>query len=532
MRSVRAFWRWLTSMRTALVLLLLLAVAAVPGSVFPQRAVSAESVAQYLATHPRLGEWLDRLWFFDVYASPWFSAVYLLLFVSLVGCLVPRLRQHLVSLVTKPPDAPAQLSRLPYSAEVYADGDPATVAARLRQALRRQRWRVVVREHPGSTVTVSAEKGYLKETGNLVFHFALLALLVGVALGSWYGWHGNRLLIEGEEFCDTLTQYDEYGLGPRVTAADLPPFCVRLDSFTARFLDDGQPVQYAAQMSYSEGADGVQRTQRVEVNSPLRLRGANVYLLGHGYAPVLRLTDRYGQVQTGTFAFLPDDAMLTSSGVAKFPDANVDPTGRTPRDLSAQIGFAGVYLPTLPDDPSAQRSAFPAERDPALMLVAYMGNLGLGSGIPQSVYELSQQQIASGQLRQVGERMLRPGDSWQLPDGSTVEFVGTKQWVTVSVRHDPGERVVLGGAVALLVGLMVSLSGKRRRVWARLTPSDEGRSLISLGGLPRSAYAGFSEEFIRVVALAGGHSLGPWPPATGGETVAQTAMPMAGKKGQ
>src|SRR6266498_4516519 len=102
----RRSWRQLTSMRTALLLLFLLAVAAIPGSLLPQRTVAVEKVNQYLATHGDTGRWLDRLWLFDVYSSPWFSAIYLLLFVSLVGCFVPRLRDHTVALFRRPPEAP------------------------------------------------------------------------------------------------------------------------------------------------------------------------------------------------------------------------------------------------------------------------------------------------------------------------------------------------------------------------------------------------------------------------------------------
>lgn len=506
MRTARASWRWLTSMRTALLLLFLLAVAAVPGSLLPQRAVAVEQVNAYLARHPELGPWLDRLSFFDVYASVWFSAIYLLLFVSLVGCLVPRLRQHLGALFAVPPDAPSRLDRLPRHAEGLArDGDPAAEAEALRAALRSRRWRTALRSHPDGSVTVAAEKGHLKESGNLIFHFALLAILIGVAVGSWYGWHGNRLVVAGEEFgfCDSLQQYDEYGLGARVTAADLPPFCVQLDGFKAEYLDNGQPVRFTADVSYQDGLTGPLRGTRLEVNEPLRLSRANVYLLGHGYAPVVRYTDRSGATQTRVAPFLPEDELLTSQGVVAFPDANSS-AGVGPSAPASQVAFAGIYLPTAPADPSAGRSAHPAEHDPRLMLVAYQGDLGLETGRPQSVYELGQAQIDSGRLVQVGEpHMMRVGDEWRLPDGSTVEFLGTRQWVTVSVRHDPGTVVVLGGAVALLLGLMVSLVGKRRRVWARVVPADGGRSLISLGGLARSEYPGFAEEFTRVAALAG-----------------------------
>lgn len=502
-RPLRAFWRWLTSMRTALLLLFLLAVASVPGSLLPQRNIAIERVNSYLTEHQTAGPWLDRLSMFDVYASPWFSAIYLLLFASLIGCLVPRLRQHLGALVAQPPDAPSRLDRLPHHADGLAhDSDPATTAAGLRSAWRGRKWRVAVREHPDGTVTVAAEKGYLKESGNLLFHVSLMAVLVGVAFGSWYGWHGNRVLVAGAEnaFCDTLAQYDEYGLGARVTGADLPPFCVQLDDFHAEYLDDGQPKSFSATVSYGTGTPDQQAT--LAVNDPLRLDGANVYLQGHGYAPVLRYTDRYGVVQTVVSPFFSQDAMLTSHGVVTFPDANVDPTGATPRDPAAQIAFAGLYLPTVPDDVSVGQSAFPAERDPALMLNAYQGNLGLDVGLAKSVYELDQAQIDSGELKQIGTKKMRVGDSWTLPDGSKVEFLGTRQWVALSVRHDPGELTVLGAVVALLIGLMVSLSGKRRRVWARVSPDGQGRSLVSLGGLTRSEYQGFTTEFAGIVALS------------------------------
>jgi cytochrome c biogenesis protein len=522
MSSARAFWRWLTSMRTALILLLVLAVAAVPGSVWPQRNVSIENVNRYLRGHPTLGPLLDKLWAFDVYASPWFSAIYLLLFISLLGCLVPRLRQHAGNIIAKPPEAPSKLDRLPHSAQRRSSAEVLPAATAVASAWRGKRWRTVVREQPDGAVTVSAEKGYIKESGNLLFHFALLALLVGMAWGSWYGWHANRLVVAGDEFCDTLQQYDEFGLGARAQAGDLPPFCVTVKDFKAEYLDNGQPSQFTARVSYVDSpADPTVKDWTLRVNDPLRLDGANVYLLGHGYAPVLRYTDRYGKVFTSTAPFLPSDGMLTSEGVAKFPYANVAPGQPEPQDPTGQLGLAGVYQPTVNPDPSQARSTFPDERDPALTLTAFQGDLGLSSGQPQSVYDLDSRQIALGRLTDVGTKTLRPGQSWTLPDGSTVEFVGTRQWVTLTVRHDPGERIVLFGAISVLVGLMVSLSGKRRRVWARITPAEGGGTVITLGGLARTDYPGFADEFAGVVDLAGGD---PHP--------MQSASVAAGERGQ
>src|SRR3954471_12145691 len=77
---LRNTWRGLTSMRTALVLLFLLALAALPGALLPQRHLNSPKVDEFIATNGWWGRLLDRLEFFNVYGSVWFSAVYLLLF--------------------------------------------------------------------------------------------------------------------------------------------------------------------------------------------------------------------------------------------------------------------------------------------------------------------------------------------------------------------------------------------------------------------------------------------------------------------
>ncbi|MFI7577335.1 cytochrome c biogenesis protein ResB [Micromonospora sp. NPDC049497] len=503
---LRNSWRQLTSMRTALVLLFLLAVAAIPGSVLPQRGVNPEDVRDYFVAHPDLAPVLDRIGAFEAFGSVWFSAIYVLLFTSLIGCITPRLRDHVRALRSKPPVAPKRLDRLPQHAVFAA---PAGGAGAIAEALRRRRWRVVVRGDE-----VSAEKGYLKETGNLLFHSSLVLVLVGVALGSWYGWSGNKLLVAGPDngFCNTQQQYAETKFGPRVDDVDLPPFCVRLDDFEARFLEsNGQPEFFNAMVTTTNLETGEARQADFSVNSPLRLDGANVYLLGHGYAPVIRYTDRFGQSQTSTKPFLSTgDVGLTGEGLADFPDANVDPaTGR--RDPNLQMAFTGLYLPTAPQEGPFVRSEYPTERNPALNLVAYRGNLGLDAGIPGSVYELDQRQVRAGKVKEVGAKLLRKGESWTLDDGTTVEFLGTEPYIVLSVRYDPGSTLLLVSSGLLLVGLMGSLFGRRRRVFFRVGMADpvggsptNGSSLVEAGGLPRTDHPGFADEFASLVAAVGG----------------------------
>src|SRR6202522_2775463 len=131
---LRWAWRQLTSMRIALVLLFLLALASVPGSILPQEGNNPAGVTQYFASHKTLAPLLNHVGLFNVFAAPWFAAIYLLLFASLVGCVVPRTFRLAGSARTLPPRAPRNLTRLPQSAEyttALAPAQAADVAARV-----------------------------------------------------------------------------------------------------------------------------------------------------------------------------------------------------------------------------------------------------------------------------------------------------------------------------------------------------------------------------------------------------------------
>ncbi|MEN9956433.1 MAG: hypothetical protein RIR46_41, partial [Actinomycetota bacterium] len=152
---MRWIWRSLTSMKTALILLLLLAAAAIPGSVYPQRSADPNGVTAYYKNNPELAKVLDWFQLFDVYSSIWFSAIYILLFVSLIGCVVPRTKVHWRAMLAQPVDAPARMQRFPGYAKVTSTTAAKAVLDRAEAHLRKGRYRVVRRD--GS---VSAERGY------------------------------------------------------------------------------------------------------------------------------------------------------------------------------------------------------------------------------------------------------------------------------------------------------------------------------------------------------------------------------------
>jgi cytochrome c biogenesis protein len=490
-------WRALTSMGTALALLFLLALGAVPGALLPQRSLNESKVEQYLAAHPTIGPWLDRLQLFDVFASFWFTAIYALLFISLVGCLTPRTIEHIRGLRAVPVGVPRNLGRLPKHAQADVAGSPEALAALISEELRG--WRRVTRQVDGVT-EISAEKGYLREFGNIVFHFSLLGLLAAVAIGKLFSYEGNVIVIAngGPGFCSASpAAFDSFRAGNSVDGTSLYPMCLRVNDFQARYLSNGQATSFASNIDYQAGDDlvsGTWRPYKLEVNHPLRIGGDRVYLQGHGYAPTFTVTFPGGQTRTQTIQWRPDDALtLLSSGVVR-----VDPpAGLYPPDQRRkhQIAITGLLAPTQQLDGTLLSSGFPALNDPAVAIDIYRGDAGLDSGRPQSLFTLDSRLIEQKRLTKVKRINLTLGQDVRLDDGTVVRFDKATPFVNLQVSHDPAQVWVLVSAMTMMAGLLVSLIVRRRRVWARITPDGPGTVRVELGGLARTDNSGWGGEF-------------------------------------
>ncbi|WP_070704446.1 cytochrome c biogenesis protein ResB [Kytococcus sp. HMSC28H12] len=483
--TLRWAWAQLTSMRTALLLLLLLAVAAVPGSIWPQRSVDSAAVDRYQQDHPELSRVLDALQMFDVYSSPWFAAIYLLLFTSLVGCIIPRTKVYLDGWRQQPPAVPRRTTRMPGHRVVDLPGaDVDATAAEVAALGRSRRYRVREESRAEGVREVSMETGMLRELGNLVFHISLVGVLVSVALGYLFGWRAEVLVVEGEEFTSSNGRYDTLSAGPWVDTRDLPDFRLAVDEVDVDFETDpdagkgqfGAPRRFEVDARFDDG-DG-ERAQKFTVNAPLSVGGARIYLLGNGYAPEVSVRDAKGTLlYREASPMLVQDNQYTSSGAFKV-SAGED---------GKQLGLAGLFLPTqaITGD-RGPHSTFPGLADPALVMTAWQGELFPG-GRPQSVFTLN-----TDRMKQVQGKdgtpvriFLRPGEEYELPGGrGTVTFEGVRRFAGLTVRHDPGQVPALVSALTGLVGLVMTLTIRRRRYFVRIVPG-EGGARVEMAGLAK-----------------------------------------------
>jgi cytochrome c biogenesis protein len=473
-------WRQLTSMRTALVLLLLLALGAIPGSVIPQSGVDALKTQAWQTAHPHLTPIYQRLSLFSVYHSPWFAAIYLLLMVSLVGCIVPRLFVYWRGYRKQPPVAPRNLTRLPDSTSYTTDEEPDAVLALAARRLSR-----------GNRVAtgdgwVSAERGQLREAGNLLFHLSVLIVLVGFGIGSLFGYKGGVILVVGNGFSNQLVDYDDFDPGSLFSTDKMEPFCFTVHDFKVQWIDSG-PRQglargFQAPLSYhrSCGSDpSSEQSYNLRVNHPLTIGGTQIFLIGHGYAPVITVRDAQGhKIYDGPTVFLPESADFQSFGVVKA-------SGLRP---GKDIGLEGLFYPTFASVHGQPINVMGQLKNPMISMLAYTGDLGLNDGVPQSVYAMDKAGMT--QLKRPNGKVfrvdLRPHQTVELPHGAgSVTFHGVKQWTRLQISRTPLVWLTLLGVVLALAGLLGSLFIRPRRLWVRARRQD-GTTLVEVAALDRS----------------------------------------------
>lgn len=508
----RKAWNWLTSMRTALALLFLLAIAAIPGALLPQRSLNESNVIEYIENNGKLAEFYDKIQLFDVFSSTWFTAIYVLLLISLVGCILPRSWEHYKAMRAPVVRAPRNLARLAHNGEGLVEKREEEVEKDARKLLKG--WKITeysAEEDRAGVRSIAAEKGYTRELFNLIFHLGIVGMIVTAGLGRLFYYEGHVIVVtNGEQnqqnsvFCNTATaNYDSFRAGANFDGTGLTTFCFEAHDFSADYLANGQAEMFRSNISYAVG-DDIQNDPEtwedyeLRVNHPLRIEGDRVYLQGHGFAPTFTVTWPNGETRTQTVQWRPDDpTFFLSSGVVRFdPPAGMYPDLYERRQN--QLAIQGLFAPTAEwegDNNELLTSSYPAMRDPAVAIDIYRGDNGLDTGIGQSLFSLDSTLMHSGVLQKIERVNLQIGDTVTLDDGTTVSFDGASEFANYQISRDPTQNWVLVTTVISLVSLVGSLMIRRRRIWVRFYPQENGTTRVETGGLARTDRAGWGGEY-------------------------------------
>ena len=495
--TLRQAWREYRSMRTALVLLVVLAGASILGSLFPQEGVSPQRVDQYFLDHPALAPVLERLGLFDVFGSAWYMAIYLALLGALVACLVPRTRALVRVLRSRPPRG-GDLGRYRTRAAFDTPAAPDQALQAARGVLRRHRFRLAT--HEGE---VAGEKGYLREAASLLFHVSLLVLLVGLAYGKGYGYRGQAAIVEGETWANARVGYDSFSPGRFFGPGRLAPFQLRLDDFTNSFHADNTPREFVSRLTALDLDGRVTQSQRVAPNRPMTVDGVRIFQSDYGYVPLVRVRDRDGRE-----LLAPQEVLTLRDPASEWSTGAVKVTRTDPQVGLELTMFTG--LRTAPDCPGgAPFCNDPRLVRPVLVVLAWQGDLRADRA--QSVFTLDRTR-----LEPLGDRplLLGPGQSGRLANGLEVSFTGLKQYSVFTLASDPGVPLVALAAVLLLAGLVPSLYVTRRRIWVRAVPAGPGVTRVELAGLALQGKPAFEIELARLAEQVRRGTLDPPDRAT------------------
>jgi cytochrome c biogenesis protein len=508
-QSLALLWRTLRSMRTALILLLLLALASVVGSLVPQWPNSPARVLAYRQDHPLTGALYQRLGLFDVFGSWWFALITALLFVSLVACLVPRSRAWLRAIRQRPVQA-REIDAFPQYLERRVGMTADAAIATATRVLRRRFFRVA---RDDGRHALAAEKGVLRETGSLLFHWAFILMLVGVIFGKGTGFSGRAVIVEGDTWVDAAANYDGQIRAGRFFSGDFTGIGVRLLDFEDRYERTGQPMDFVSRVELLAPDGEPIRREDIRVNRPAQVEGLRLYQFGFGWAPVVVVRRDGEPIASEPIVFVQDQApddvpqlAMPWRGVLKLPS------------LSPQLG---IELELWPDsrafvrmletgEPTAMTGAF----QPLIRYVVWSGRLTDPSPLSLDTTTMTREATGIVGADQVvdpdtGEALDDPGAA----SGLTFGFPELRKYTVLQVSRDAGVPLVLVAAILILLGLLPALYGSRRKVWVVADPDGDG-AVLRVGGFALQRKARFEEEFPRLVdALA--EAAGDAPAARG-----------------
>lgn len=525
----RRLWRLLTSVRFALLLIGLLALASLAGLLIPQlpsqmQGNPAASSAWLEFQRGRFGLLttpMDRLGLFNIFRSIWFAATLALLVASICVCTAGRLPpvwRNVFRPQTRVPDE--YLERDQASVTFPAPEVPSLV-----RALGRRRFRVATRVEGGATY-LFADRFPWAQLATFVSHLALILFVTGGFVTVMTARDRQIFIAEG-----TTT--------PVFAITDRDHMQVYVEKAIARFDASGFPRDYRTELVIYRGGREAARGVTT-VNNPLayggyrfhqsayfpdgavlRVRevasGRLVYdetlaLQGSAPAPRVVLRNRAGDVLLND-AIVPTDflqgvvgATISLPGVSRrlWLGAREAPAGAGWQlvvfELDTEAGVRTVLGEGEPADLGGLSLTFAGVT--ALPSTAVQGLPGAEQGAVAELSDGTQAEVLTVSPVQGRALALSPGQPVVLGDFE-YSFGGRRAFAGITVRRDPGSTFIWVATGLLLLGLALTFYTPRRRLWGKI--QDGVASFRGLGG--RSA--AIEKEIIEVARRAGAPAAPP-----------------------
>ncbi len=261
MKKISQILNWLSSLKIAILLLLLIAISCAAGTIIPQQE-SDQYYFDYFNKNPFLGvingNILLLFEFNHIYTSFWFLLLLVWLSIALAVCSfrrqLPILKSALTWIDYK---SPRQIAKLAI-AQTIQTNNPKKSLKKLTNNLKEQGWNV--KETEGR---IAARQGAIGRIGPILIHLGMILLMIGATYGSLNGKTIERFLAPGRSI-DLLDKNEEKGL------------TIELQKFQIERDPQGRAEQYRSIINIIE-PDGNKKTKEISVNYPLRYKGLTLY---------------------------------------------------------------------------------------------------------------------------------------------------------------------------------------------------------------------------------------------------------------
>ncbi|MDP2675738.1 MAG: cytochrome c biogenesis protein ResB [Dehalococcoidia bacterium] len=427
---VGRIWRFFTSVRLALVLILILTAAILVGTLLDQIPPSVLSDssqhAQWLErARTKYGVWtnvFDFLGLFNIFHGLWFRALIGLLTVNIIVCTLNRWKGIWATVF--PPrvrmsDTFFQHAR--YNATFAAPMTLPVAAERVKRSLRRSRYRVRI-EGDDDSVAIYADRNRFSRFGTYLAHLSLVMILAGTVVGGMWGFSDSEFVV-AEGATRTL------GLGTNIS--------VGLEHFTDEYYLEGPPKDFRSEIIIYEGGKEVKRGT-TRVNSPVKYKGIRFHQAFFGQAAVMEVKDAAG---AELFSAALPLAWETSEGGRPVGSFDLQDQGMTVYVIGPRSGENDPLVP------AGEMRVEVYKRDGGTLITA--------------------DNLSQGTAKQVA--------------GLDFTFSRESRFTGLKVVKDPGTNIIWVASALMVIGLVMLFYFPHRRLWALVKRRDDGTAEVRVG---------------------------------------------------
>jgi cytochrome c biogenesis protein len=460
---VDSLWRFFSSLKLTLFLLMGLATVSIIGTLIKQNAEPDVYVEKFGAGLAKL---FTALNFVDMYHSLWFLLLLYFLSLNIIACTLRRLPFEWKSISQSKTTLDEAFEKtLPCREEWKTSGSVQEIENRVTEILRRE-FAGPRSTTAGNETHLFAEKGRYSRIGVYILHASIIIILAGAMIGNLFGYKASVSIEEGKgtttayaskrNFHQSLLERMGKNSGTETVVSPDDPspriaidlgFTVQCDKFSVTYYDTGAPKEYKSLLSIADEGKTVIARRPVVVNGPLTYRGITFYQSGYS-AEGFRFTLRDRQngassqvtAKSGERTLLPNgDSMVVMDSI---------------EDIRAQSHeFSG---------PAVRVAVLPKTGKPeAFVLLQKYPDFSADQG---GAYRFS--------------------------------YDGISTWNTVlQVSRDPGVWIVWAGCFLLVGGIFVSFFLSHRRIWIRISDG----CLVMAGSSGKNS-AAFRTQFDNLAA--------------------------------